>query len=269
MSSILTAKLSSPSQPAAFENAPSLQVTNITETHQGRGMQVATPKGKSTLYCSILVSKKFPEIATLDTALAVALNHLKSRNMDGITGKAFNFEAETEFAKLKPYLNRAIGAVRDRRSNHAVRRGRMFSFDTAEPNGHLRSDLRQFFLTHSKPDRIRVLSNADYNMAVSIFEGGKDFAGVEDTFWNDFLDRAAALIHIRKVGLESGYLLNSTPQNITASGVDHTAVMDAANEAVKAFHSERDLLDLAESYLKTVVAAISLVFGKSFDEIVF
>lgn len=95
------------------------------------------------------------------------------------------------------------------------------------------------------------------------------WTGVDNAIWAAFEDRAAALIHIKNTGLESGFALKPKPDNISAAGIDHAAVLNAASEAVRKYHEDGDLLELAESYLQSVVRAMMLVFNKSFDEVVF
>lgn len=247
---------------------PEFQYTRTGDTNTGTGFVVINSDGKASVFCVPGLSAEFPEIGTLDKGLAGALENLQSRSFDGYTGKAFDFEASNQLARLKPTLAAALSGIQARNTKHAARRVEMLSFNLdAQPNQYMRHELRDWFMSHDMPSRIQLMNGADYKLAVSILEGGQALASVDDAVWNRFLDHAVAIIHIKKVGLENNFRLKPSEENLTALGVDQKAVMKAATDAVAGYHAETELLKLAEAYLQSVVRALTLITGKSFDEI--
>ncbi|AMY69060.1 hypothetical protein [Frigidibacter mobilis] len=249
---------------------PEFELTITGGGEAGSGFIASTPKGKASVYCIAALSAEFREIGALEKLLSSTMNHLQGRSLDGYTGKAFAFEVENQLTQMLPTLSAAISSAQEQNTKHATRRIQMLTFNMeAQPNQFMRAELRSWFMSHDMPNRIRLLNSADYALAVSVLEGGNVLAGIDDQLWNHFLDHAAALIFIKKVALDNGFRLKPTEENLTALGTDHRAVMDAANEAVKRYHAETELLKLAEVYLQSVVRALMLITNKSFDEIVF
>lgn len=249
---------------------PEFQYTQTGDTKTGNGFIVRKADRKMSIFCVPELSVEFAEIGTLENGLAAALEHLQGRSLDGYGGKAFDFEASNQLARLKPTLAAALSGIQARNTKHAARRIEMLSFNLdAQPNQYMRHELRDWFMSHDMPSRIQLMNGADYALSVSILEGGQALAGVDAEIWNRFLDRAVAAIHIQKVGLDNDHRLKPSEENLTALGIDQKAVMKAATDAVARYHAETDLLKLAEAYLQSVVRALMLITGKSFDEIVF
>lgn len=210
-----------------------------------------------------------PSANMLSAIFADATNNIQDRRADGYTGNALASVIETQVARIKPVFNDYVAKVKDVRSNHSVRKARVLEFNrNAEPNAHLRSDLRNWFLSHDPSKRIELALDADFELAAAIYEGGQRIAGLDDSIWIEFIDRYMALNHIRIAGLESAYALKPSPEFITNAGVDRDAVLDVARKAVKAFHYEVELLDMAEQYAKAIVAALVLLTGKPASEFI-
>lgn len=260
-----------PRFPAAFAASDDLTFTK-NETQHGTNHTLRVGDQTLSVFHAGPVMKHEiigPSANMLSAIFADATNNIQDRRADGYTGNALASVIETQVARIKPVFNDFVAKVKEVRSNHSVRKARVLEFNrNAEPNAHLRSDLRNWFLSHDPSKRIERALNANFELAAAIYEGGQRIAGLENATWAEFLDRYMALNHIRIAGLESAYALKSSPEFITNAGVDQKAVLDVAQKAVKAFHNEVELLDMAEQYAKAIVAALVLLTGKPASEFI-
>ncbi|CAM3764959.1 hypothetical protein [Paracoccus yeei] len=209
-----------------------------------------------------------PAFKMMESTVTESSETLVARNEDGYHGKALETERDTFRAKVTPAFHHAIKVTQDARSNYHVRVVRTTEFNrNAEPNAYLRHDLRQHLMKHDAATRMKILLDSNYDMAVAALEIGNDVIGVDQRVWDDFLDHARALIHIRNAGIDASSVRKSTPEFISAAGTDPDAAMAQAKDAVKRLHEDGEVLDLAESCLKHVAAFISLLADKSVEEI--
>lgn len=210
-----------------------------------------------------------PATRNLDVKISNAFQTIHDRNADGYTGNARNQIINMETAKTRPFVENFIAVAKEARNNHQVRKSRVQEFNRdAEPNAALRSYLRAWLMQHSPSERIGIALESDYSLAVSIYKAGQRVAGLDNATWNKFLDHYIALNHIRKAGLDSAYALQSTPNFITNAGMDHEAVYRAANQAVQKFHKDEELLEIAETYTQSIIAALVPLTGKSASEFI-
>lgn len=196
-------------------------------------------------------------VKPVDVAYAAMTESIATDHRNGHIGPALDVEIERQFASFKPVLHYAIQQTREIRANLTVRKARTLALmpDT-EPNPHLRSDFRRFFISKDLPSRIELALNSDYAMAAAVFEGGKALSGLPAESWDMFESHWFALSHMKKSGLDSGFEIKSTPEYITGAGVDIAAAYAAAVDAVKSFNRESELLELAESYFQSLVSAL-------------
>lgn len=205
----------------------------------------------------------------LDAQISSALQTIHDRNADGYTGKARESIINAEIAKLRPFVQNFIAVTKDARSNHQIRKARTLEFNRdAEPNAALRSDLRAWFMSHSILERNQIALESDRALAISIYEVGQKVAGLDDAIWHEFVNHYMALNHIHNSGLETGFALQSTPEFITNAGVDHEAVARTAKQAIQKFNEEFKLLNDAEAYIQSVVAALVLLTGRPAQEFI-
>ncbi|WP_423212328.1 hypothetical protein [Paracoccus yeei] len=246
-----------------LSRAPNVRGNTVTVTMQD-GRIVAV-----TAFSEIVNHPKLgPTVKMLDAVTNEAAADLVAKNEDGYHGKALDAERATFFAKVKPTLDHTIKVAKETRADYGVRRARTLEFNRdAEPGPALRSDLRRYLMSRDPAQRIAVLLASNYDMAVAAVEIGSNVIGVDQKVWDEFLDRARALIYIRNTGTDGSSVRKSTPEFITAAGTDPDAAMASANEAVNRLHEDGEILDLAESYLQSMVAFVSLLSDKPVKEI--
>ncbi|SEI03424.1 hypothetical protein [Paracoccus alkenifer] len=207
-----------------------------------------------------------PIIKPLDGIVAASLERLAARNLDGYTGPALEREVSTELARIRPALLAAIAGVREIRSNHQLRKARTLDFNR-EVNASLRSDLRRFWAGHDSPQRLKLAIDGDWLLLSALIESGQDFSGLSNELWNQVETRFMILNHVKIAGLDSSHVIPSTTEYLTGAGTDHAAAFKTAEQAVRAWEVESDLLDLAEDYFQALVRALMLVSNKSATEI--
>lgn len=208
-----------------------------------------------------------PYVNPLDGQIAASFERLADLNRDGYTGAALAREIDIQLARVKPVLRTAIDGVREIRGNLQLRRVRGMSFDHSE-GAPLRADLRQWFLSHGPSERIKLAMSADWNLAVALIEVGREYCGLEPEIWVRVEDRFMALNHVRVAGLDASYVIASTTELLTGAGTDHAGAFAVAEMAVRDYHEEIALLELAEDYFQSVVKALMLVSGEPAHEIV-
>ncbi len=210
---------------------------------------------------------KFKDILNpLDGILAASLDRLAARNLDGYTGPALERDIQTELARIRPALLIAIAGVREIRSEYQVRKTRTLDFPRGI-NASLRSDLRRWWESHDAPQRLKLAINGDWTLLAALIEAGQDYCGISAELWNQVETRFMILNHVKIAGLDSSHVIPSTTGFLMSAGSDHAVAFNTAEQAVKAWEIEGDLLDIAEDYFQYVVRALMLVSGKSATEI--
>lgn len=267
-------KLSFP-MPVAFSGpidpvAPSVAYTRTEAAGRGTNHALRMGERRSSVFTptTLTGSEKLGSVTRiLDAVVASAFTTIQGRNSDGYTGQALASIVNVEVAKIRPAFENFVAATKSIRSNHAVRRARVVQHDlNIEPNSQLRSDLRRWFFDHDVATRQILLLDANFDLCVAIYEIGAKVAGVSDGIWKQFENRWIMLNHIRRTGLESAYGLQSTPDNVTAAGIDQAALMAAAQLAVDGLEQESELLELAENYAKAVLQTVVLLTGQGPDQ---
>lgn len=210
-----------------------------------------------------------PIINPVDAAYAAMIESVAEYHRNGHIGNALNVEIERRFSQFQPILLNAIQSVKERRANLSVRKARAVEFSRdLEPNSSLRSDYRKFYQSHSLPERIQIALNSDHALAASIFEGGQAMSGLSEEIWQQFTNHWMALNHIKRTGSDVDFTIQSSPEFITGAGVNNDAAYRAAVAMVNDFDRESEVLDIAESYFKSMVAALVMLTNKSASKII-
>lgn len=253
-----------PRFPSAFDNT--LPVMRLTRAESGRGINrtVALPDGRRGSVFSEARLMNDPRLGSLfksfDDMFDSATATLVGRNESGYHGNALDAEKLIYISKVQPPFRDLIASTQQERRDYlqATEKSLEWRRD-AEPNFHMRSDLRQWLLSHSVADRLIILLKADYALTVSALEIGQAVIGLDDQQWSDWLDHARAVIHVHRAGTAADFPLKPSVEFMSAAGADMNSAIEAAQEKVKAFHERSDLLNSAEHYLQAVAKFISLV----------
>lgn len=255
--------------PADNQTAPDGIQFNLATVDRGT---VATVRrdGRSASYLTTTALSKHPKfgpaINAFDGALAAALDRIATLNADGYTGAALDREVESQLSRLRPVMLAAISEIRKIRGEHQARKARTLEFPR-EANAPLRSDLRNWWLSHEAPQRIGLALNGNWMLLSALIEAGQEFSDLSPELWNQIEMRFMALNHVKVAGLDASNVIPSTTEFLTGAGPDHAAAFALAMQAVKAWEAEIDLLNLAESYFQAALQALMLVSGKSAIEI--
>lgn len=245
---------------------------NRAESDRGSVSNLTTPDNdKRTLYLDRALSQHKTlgkAFVQADTIVAQEAQRLVAQQTNGYHGAAFNTEQTRSFTTIKPPVVATIQVVRDFRRDHNKRLIRSLQFNRdSEPSAALRSDLRQWLLSNAPAQRMALLIDADYTLAVSALEIGRVPLGLDETQWSKFCDVAGRVIFIHQTGLESDYTRKPSLQLITAAGIDTDRLNKAADERVKELHRDTDVLELAEAYLQAVVSFVALLCNASAEEL--
>ncbi|WP_423208686.1 hypothetical protein [Paracoccus yeei] len=253
-----------------MESLPTYEFQNPVDA-RGRNALIAHPDGRrigahapNTLLNHEKIGKAHSYLMDVVTS---QFESFVESNRDGLHGKALQVQAEKVVAMIKQAQKFAIDETRSHRVNLQMRAREALTPIPEQPNAHVRAEIRANFRAKSQPEQIDMLLSADYNLAASVLELGRDHFSIPADVWKRFEDHAMAVIHVRKTALDASNTLQSTPENITAAGVDITAAMHQAEKAVQNFKSEFAVLDDAETVLQNIVAMQALISGKDASEI--
>lgn len=239
---------------------------------RGENFMIVHPDGRRiAMHVPTALSQNERIGKPIASAASIGMNqfkHFVQSNQDGIHGAALQREADHVVTAIKTVMKWTVDEVRNERANLQRRKAESLNFNRdAAPNAHVRAEIRNWFRTQSNAVQVKMLLDADYNLAVSVLEIGPKFLGIAPDVWQKFETRAMAALHVKKSALDASNSLQSTPEMITAAGVDMDAAMQQAEKAVERLNSEMAALDDAERFLQSMVQMQCLISGKTPSEI--
>ena len=253
-----------------MENLPTYEFQKPADA-RGRNALIAHPDGRrigahapNTLLNHEKIGKAHSYLMDVVTA---QLDSFVESNRDGLHGKALQAEAQKVVAMIKQAQKFAIDETRSHRANLQMRAREALTPIPEQPNAHVRAEIRAHLRSLDESERYAKILNADYNVAASVLELGREYFNIPQDVWQRFEDRAMAVIHVQKTALDASNAMQSTPENITAAGVDMNAAMHQAENAVQDFKAEFEALNDAETVLQNIVAMQVLISGKDASEI--